>query len=122
MKKLVSQEDRKKFEQAQRVYEAKDYEGAQEILSELVAANPDHALLRAVLANTYWDLGRIDEALCEFEKAVLLDPASEKVSLGRFHCLWEQGDKIKALDEAKRFLLISESEEYQNILSSINED
>jgi len=90
-------------------------------MEELVELNPNYALFRAVLANAYQEFGKSDVAEQEFKKSVELDPTSEIISLGLFHCLWGQDKPVEALDEMKIFLSISDSEDYRSILNEINE-
>lgn len=90
------------------------------ILEQLAYGRPDCAIFLAVLANAYWEADRIQDAERWFRLAVLARPTWEASSLGLFHCLWEQGKKEEALDEIKRFMEISYSDEYVAIVKSIN--
>jgi len=73
----------------------------------------------AKLAYTYWEIGSLDDAIRTFRTAAMLAPASEAISLGLFHCLWEAGDRPRALEEAKRFTVHSNSEGYAEIMKQI---
>jgi hypothetical protein len=64
--------------------------------------------------------GDFGPAIAHFEKAVKLVPQSELYSLGLFHVLRGQGMREEALDEAKRFMTISDSDEYREIVAAIN--
>jgi len=113
--------DRLLFELAQENARSNKIDIAVNQLNELIAKYPKNGLLRAVLANNYWDLGILDKAEIEFNEAVKLYPKNEHCSLGFFHFLWEQDKQIEALDEIKRFLSIAKSAEYDEILKGINE-
>jgi Flp pilus assembly protein TadD len=91
------------------------------MMQSLAQEYPKLGLLRAVLAKYYWDIGDLFQAELEFRKAVEACPKNEKCSLGLFHILWEQDKQFEALEEMKRFLNISNSVEYQEILRAIND-
>jgi len=63
----------------------------------------------------------LNEAASAFEHAVELAPKLEAVSKGLFHCLWEMGQRDKALEEIKRFQSISDSKDYREIIREIIE-
>ena len=98
-----------------------DYEEAQKLLFMLQEYHPNCSLVATLLANSYWNLGNLDSAIKYYERAVNIAPLMEKASLGLFNCLWEQGRKEQAMDEMKRFLTISDSETYREILKEILE-
>lgn len=115
-----SKNDRVLFEAAQKNAQLGDLQAAIEQLNDLIIKYPENGLLHAVLANNYWDLGSLDTAESEFSKGIELYPKNEHCSLGFFHFLWEQNKQIEALDEMKRFLAIAKSDEYNEILKSLN--
>jgi len=45
---------------------------------------------------------------------------NETYSLGLFHCLWIQGKRDEPLEETKRFMTISDSADYMEIVREIN--
>ena len=98
-----------------------DTVGVLEVMKDLIKTNPDSAVFRAVLANTYQDIGELDAAEKEYRQAVQLAPESEKSSLGLFHCLWDKNEKDAAFEEMKRFMTIADSEDYRAIVKEINE-
>jgi tetratricopeptide (TPR) repeat protein len=108
------------FALAQERSRMNDLPGTIEILRNLVAENPESAMLNATFANTLKETGDFGPAIAHFEKAVKLAPKSELYSLGLFHILWGQGMREEALDETKRFMTISDSEEYREIVAAIN--
>lgn len=122
MKKQLSKLEKDKFSKAQELSKRGDVLGVLNIMKDLVEANPRSAVFSAVLANTYWDIGELDTAEKEFRKAVQLAPESEKISLGLFHCLWDQKKKDAAFEEMKRFMVIADSEGYRTIVNRINDD
>jgi tetratricopeptide (TPR) repeat protein len=97
-----------------------DLPGTIEMLRSLVAENPESAILNSTFANTLKETGDFGLAIAHFEKAVQLAPQSELYSLGLFHVLWGQGMREEALVETKRFMTISDSDEYREIVAAIN--
>lgn len=121
MKDQFSKLEKNKFAKAKELSEKGDILGMLEVMKDLVKSNPESAVFRAVLANAYWSVGELETAEKEFRDAVQLAPESEKVSLGLFHCLWDQNKKDEAFEEMKRFMTIADSEDYRAIVKEINE-
>ncbi len=79
----------------------------------------------------YWLLGGMQHyyrddpkaALPYFQKAVALSPRTEKASLGLFHALWSLDRVDEALEEIKRFQLLTNwsSQDYWEIVDEIRE-
>lgn len=115
-----SDEVRRQFAVAQERSRLNDLPGTIQILTRLVAGNPQSAIFNATLANTLEATGEIAAAIEHFRKAVKLEPKSEQYSLGLFHILWEQGRREEALDETKRYMSLCESAEYGKIIAAIN--
>ena len=59
----------------------------------------------------------MDDAIALFLRARDIAPKSETVSKGLFHCYWENGEHHEAIQEAYRYLAISDSEDYRQILA-----
>jgi predicted Zn-dependent protease len=115
-----SDHERKQFALAQERSSANDLLGTIEILRDLAAGRPESAMFNATLANTLKAAGDITPAIGHFREAVKQAPTSELYSLGLFHILWAQGRRQEALDETKRFMSLSESDEYRKIVAAIN--
>ena len=115
-----TEEEKSKFARAQERSKIDDLPGTIEILKDLVAGNPESAMFNATLANTLKAAGDIEPAIEHFQQAVKLAPKSEQYSLGLFHVLWGQGRREEALDETKRFMALSDSDEYRKIVAAIN--
>ncbi len=98
-----------------------DYNGACKLLEHLCKLYPDSHLIVASLANAYWNLDRLDDAITYYKVSTKLSPKFEQASLGLFHCLWEQDKREVALEEVKRFQTISYSKDYEEIVKEINE-
>ncbi len=107
------------FSEAIQLRDAGDLRGALTLLRELSQTVHDSAALFAVLGGIYWELKELDEAIECFLKATELAPRSETASLGLFHSLWQQGREAQALDECKRFMELSDSEDYRSIIAEI---
>jgi len=61
------------------------------------------------------------EALREFQSALTERPRSERLSFAIFHCLWDLDRRVEALDEVKRFVGLTGSTAYKEIIDEINE-
>jgi predicted Zn-dependent protease len=115
-----SDHERKQFALAQDRSRANDLAGTIDILRSLAVGKPESAMFNATLANTLKAVGDITPAIEHFREAVKQAPTSELYSLGLFHILWAQGRREEALDETKRFMSLSESDEYRKIVAAIN--
>lgn len=74
-----------------------------------------------VLGHIYFLKEDWPEALTCLEKVVTLSPRSELASLNLFHTLIKLERVDDAFEEAKRFLSIGDSKEYQRLFKEINE-
>ena len=110
-----------RFSEAVRLRDAGDYAMARKALLDLSEEEPTSPAIFSVLGDVCWDMQLLDEAVCAFRRAVRLAPALEGASLGLFNCLWEQGKQEEAAEEVRRFMSISDSEEYRKIVKETNE-
>jgi lipoprotein NlpI len=85
----------------------------------LTGIRPNSAALIAVLGDVYSELGNVDAAIEAFREAVRLAPTSEIASLGLFHCLWRAKKEREAFDEIRRFMSLSESQDYRDIVNEL---
>ncbi len=91
------------------------------LLERIVAEAPNSSFAWLIMGGLLWDRGDPDRALESFERAVEISPDLEKASLGVFHTALELGDDEKAFGEMKRFLSVSESEEYRNLIRGLKD-
>ncbi len=91
------------------------------LLSELSEEWVGWVGLAAEKGNVHWKLGELDAAIDEFKRATTLAPEWSVPSLALFVCLWDHGERVEALDEAKRFTLQTGSDEYMEIVREINQ-
>lgn len=120
---LIKDEIEKQFVQAvkpEKLGKLGNTEAAKTALLDWVAKDPISAAVLAILGDRYWDVGPLEEAVKVFKHAVELWPELEAVSLGLFHCLWKLERKNEALDEVKRFMAVSDSDGYREIIQEIN--
>jgi tetratricopeptide (TPR) repeat protein len=99
-----------------------DLAGAIRLLVPLKEEHLQSAALYVTLGDLHKDLGQLEAALPYFQEATNIGPTSEVASLGLFHCLWAMDRRIAALDEIKRFLSVTTSEQYDEILAELTED
>jgi hypothetical protein len=71
----------------------------------------------------YRDLGMLDRAILLCRRAAELAPRSERASLGLFHALWDSERFDEALEEIKRFQLLTNwsCQDYLDIMAEIKE-
>ena len=87
------------------------------INAENLANNyPEIASVFGLLASLYFELDRYEEAALAYQKATELSPKSEMASLGLFHSLWQLERNDDAFEEMKRFMAISASDEYTELV------
>jgi len=115
-----TEEEKRQFSVAQELSRLNDLPGTIAVLKALVTKRPGSALFCATYANALKESGDLDGALEYFRRAVRIAPINETYSLGFFHCLWIQGKRDEALEETKRFMTISDSADYMEIVREIN--
>lgn len=74
-----------------------------------------------IVGSLFREANELSKALYCFQKAFEVDPNNPRVSLGLFHSLWRLERYGEALDELKRFLSVSESDEHSRLLSEMEE-
>ena len=84
-----------------------DWAGAEVDFRRAVELKPNTALGHIRYSHLLSPLGRQDEALAEFDKAILLDPVSETVLSSRFAILEGRGEYDEALQKAEEFLSVN---------------
>ncbi len=119
-KKISQDFDISVFEEAIRLRNNGKIQESLYILDRLLSKYPEKIALLALAARMYWKLGKLERAIDLFRTAVHLKPECETVSLGLFHCLWETGKQLEALEEVKRFMSVSYSKDYMDIVREIN--
>ena len=121
----LSKSDGDKYLQAQSFLNSKskvENEKGIHVIAELVKDYPCLGKLRAVYANALWDRGDIEIATKEFQQAILFSPKSKIVSLGLFHCLWDQGKESDAFEEMARLTKLGvRCTDYEDIVREIND-
>ena len=97
---------------------------AANILEQAVEKFPSHAAPWWYLGGVYdYELKQPRKALRCFRKAVEINPQTERASLGLFHCLWRQDRVDEALEEIKRFQVVTNwsCQDYLEIIAEIKE-
>ncbi|MEP7147799.1 MAG: hypothetical protein ABI857_02860 [Acidobacteriota bacterium] len=74
-----------------------------------------------IVGSLFREASELHKGLYCFQKAFEVDPNNPRVSLGLFHSLWRLERYDEALDELKRFLFVSQSEEHSRLLSEMEE-
>jgi tetratricopeptide (TPR) repeat protein len=112
-----------KLNQAIKWFNEEKFEEAADLLEKTIVEYPNKAAVYWYLGWVYRDLGKTDRAIANFEKAVQLAPKKQRVSLGLFHALWDNDRLDEALEEMKRFQILTNGScrDYVEILAEINE-
>ena len=113
--------DEEKFNLAQQKARDGTLEEALTLFQELVHSNPQFPIYQLGLASTFKDMGDLEKAAIHFRICTQLSPEKEMISRCLFHCLWNQGRREEAIEEANRFLTIKDSVDYRNILQEIEQ-
>jgi predicted Zn-dependent protease len=96
------------LEQSLSYKNAKDFTAAAKTLLQLVHVFPDSPIANWLLGATLlYELSKPRRALSYLKKAVHVDPESERCSLALFHCLWRLDRVPQALEEMKRFQILT---------------
>lgn len=94
------------------------------LLELLIKQYPDDWAIHWYLGGLYLHrLDQPDRAIPIFRRTVGWRPRSEKSSLGLFHSLWRLDRHDEALEELKRFQVLTrfKSKDYREIIAEINE-
>lgn len=98
------------------------FDEAEREMVKLASMYPKSAELKCALGGIYYNDERYELAETQFGNACGIAPELEIASLGLFHSLWRQGRKAEALDEARRYLSLTESSDYREILAEFSSD
>lgn len=90
----------KQYDEAVKLKEKGDLEGAAKILKEIVAATPTHTLSHSALAVYLQKLGRADEAIQHAIKVTELDP-KDPFSFTQLSVIYVRCGKIQEAEDAK---------------------
>lgn len=112
----------KEFLHATEFRDAGRYDEALDALNKLRGQLESSAAYWAVVGHVLWKLQRRKEATEAFRRSTGIAPKYEPPSLGLFHCLLEMKKTREAFDEMRRFLSLSESEEYRRLMKDINDE
>jgi len=85
---------------------------------------PEQAPILWYLGVCYRDMQKFTDAVAVYRRAVLLAPKNERVSLGLFHALWQSDQKDAALEEIKRFQMLTNwsCKDYLAIVAELAEE
>lgn len=110
------------FNRALKLRDDGDLSGAIEIFRELDDEYPNQAVILGMWASIYFQTNDWENALLIYQRLVVLSPKSELASLGLFHSLFSVGQKQEAFNEMRRFLSISTSQEYWQLINELEID
>jgi predicted Zn-dependent protease len=103
-------------------YHARRIDAAIHHLSEGASAFSKSARLWGYLGFLYAEARQDGKAAQAFRKSTRLSPRSETASLGLFHSLWRTGNTDAAFNEMRRFVKLSDSPQYRELLRGMLAD
>jgi tetratricopeptide (TPR) repeat protein len=109
------------FNRALQLRDKGDLIGAASIFERLDKENPNQSVILGMWASIYFHLEDWKKALPLYQRTTQLKPKSELASFGLFHSLWNLGKQDEAFSEMRRFLSISDSEEYRQLIKDMGE-
>lgn len=112
----MNPELRNRFDEAGKFMRSGQLQSAKDILEDLAKLDSKSPAILSVLGHAYWKMGLLDQAAATFRSATELAPKLEAASLGLFHCLLETDKQEQALEEVRRYILISHSQTYYDII------
>ncbi len=110
------------FNRALRLRDSGDWLGAAAILERIDAEYPNKAAVLGMWGSIYFHLKDWERAIALYRRTVSLSPKSELASLCLFHSLRNVGKYEEALVEMGRFLSVSDSAEYRQLIKEMNEE
>jgi tetratricopeptide (TPR) repeat protein len=108
----ISDAQRQRLEQAQRLYRNGKAKEAEGVLEELVSEAPGLAEAQALLANARLDQGKVAEALPAAKQAVAADPTLADAYLALGVIAQELGDVVTAVGAYERYLELAPRARY----------
>jgi serine/threonine protein kinase/Flp pilus assembly protein TadD len=84
------------------------YDKSQEVLEDYLNDNEDHHTIHLALADSHIDLGELDLALAEVEKAFYLNPTHYEIFMRRGDIYALKGDFLKAEEQYNRLFELRE--------------
>jgi predicted Zn-dependent protease len=119
----MSRNDDPRFEKlcaAFKLMKEKEFDGAANLLYELIDEYPDFPQGYRHLGEIFGEQGKTEQAIIYLRKAVELAPTSKLSSLMLFHMLWDTEEYQSALNEIKRFTEAGgKCEDYQEIVEEL---
>lgn len=112
----------RRFNEAVRLRDQGRFAEAEDILSQLMEQYPENLGIVLVRAGVLFNLERFHDAYTLFKTILDSRPDHELASRGLFHSLWKLGKHDDAFKEMKRFLSITSSDAYTELLNDINAD
>lgn len=127
MKKQLNQKDEEKlesiFRKAEILWNEGKFQMAIDKYSEMLGYNDRYDLgAYTMIGGVYREINDLPNAIKCLRKATLLNPKSELPSILLFHSLMDSNKRDAAFEEARRFLAIRSSKEYDLIFDEMCED
>lgn len=116
-------EMRRQFQQAIDSFQRGELREAARLLERTIAEYSDQAPLLWYLGGIYRDLKKPERAIPLYRRATKLAPHWDKPSLALFTALWDADQVEDALEEMKRFQVLTDwtCQDYLDIMDEISE-
>lgn len=127
MKEKITQKDEEKLEDIFRQAELLCNSGKSSLAidkyAEMLGYNDRYDLAAYAAIGIAYKLNKdLPNAIKYFRMAIELKPNSELISIALFHSLLNSGKEVAAFEEARRFLAIRSSKEYDLIFDEMSEE
>lgn len=109
------------FDEAIKLRDQGDFEGALNLLEQILSNDTRQPAVLAVTAHMSYELGKMEKAIELFRQLIQAKPKLQMASLGLFHSLWKTGRYDEAFEEMKRFQSIAYCEDYEEIVREIRQ-
>ena len=110
-----------RFEQAMQLRQESKHQAARDKFIELLREQPCSKIVLGMLSVCYFELEEHELAVVYATQSVAVSPKSERASLVLFHSLWKTNREDEAFEEMRRFLALTPSDAYDELLKDINE-
>lgn len=100
----------------------KKLSSACDLFVQLLEEKPESKIVLGMLSTCYFELEQYELAAKHAQRSVIVSPKSEVASLILFHSLWHIEQYDEAFDEMRRFMTLTSSAAYDELLQDLNKN
>ncbi len=120
-KEMIKEKFEEQFNEALRLQSEGKSDEALDLLRELEKTGIYKPAVLGMIGNILYVYKKdVKQAIDYLRETIKLSPKSEMASLGLFHALFDLHRTDEAFNEMRRFMSISDSEEYRRLLKELN--